>query len=84
MTFRTLTTFFFVVLCGLSTLALPYNHTDSLVNAAIDNGAFQNPAVFVRPRFRYWVPDASVDLPTLANDVAGARQAGAGGVDVLG
>lgn len=75
---------FIIFLSALNVSALPYNHTDSLVNAAIDNGTFQNPAVFVRPRFRYWVPDASVDLPTLANDVAGARQAGAGGVEVLG
>lgn len=84
MAFLILNTLFFPIFCCLSAWALPYNHTDSLVNAAIDNGTFQNPAVFVRPRFRYWVPDASVDLTTLANDVAGARQAGAGGVEVLG
>lgn len=67
-----------------TTLALPYNHTDSLVNAAIDNGTFKDPSVYVRPRFRYWVPDASVDHDVLAADIAGAKAAGAGGVEVLG
>ena len=67
-----------------TTLALPYNHTDSLVNAAIDNGTFKDPSVYVRPRFRYWVPDASVDHDVLAADITGAKAAGAGGVEVLG
>src|ERR1700753_2302074 len=64
--------------------ALPYDHSDSLVNAAIDNGTFKDPSVYVRPRFRYWVPDASVDHDVLAADIAGAKAAGAGGVEVLG
>jgi hypothetical protein len=64
--------------------ALPYNHTDSLVNAAIDNGTFKDPSVFVRPRYRYWVPDASVDAAVLHDDIAGAKTSGAGGVEVLG
>lgn len=67
-----------------TTFALPKNHTDSLVNAAIDNGTFADPSVFVRPRFRYWLPDASVDQSVLANDVKIAKVAGAGGVEVLG
>ena len=38
----------------------------------------------VRPRFRYWVPDASADHATLAADVKAAGDVGAGGVEVLG
>ncbi|KAJ5820046.1 hypothetical protein N7474_005637 [Penicillium riverlandense] len=64
--------------------ALPYDHSDSLVNAAIDNGTFKDPSVFVRPRYRYWVPDASVDAAVLREDIAGAKTSGAGGVEVLG
>jgi hypothetical protein len=65
-------------------LAVPYNHTDSLVNAALNNGTFREPSVLVRPRFRYWVPDASVDHEVLASDITEAKTAGAGGVEVLG
>jgi hypothetical protein len=57
---------------------------DFLVNAAIDNGTFANPSVNVRPRFRYWVPDASVDHAVLKSDFAKAMKVGAGGVEVLG
>lgn len=64
--------------------ALPNNHTDASVNAAIDAGTFRNPSANVRPRFRYWVPDASVDDAVLAADVKGAGDVGAGGVEVLG
>lgn len=64
-------------------LAVPYNHTNSLVNAALDNGTFKDPSVFVRPRFRYWVPDASVDHDILASDIAAAKAAGAGGIEAL-
>ena len=38
----------------------------------------------VRPRFRYWVPDASADLEYVAKDIEGAAAAGAGGVELLG
>lgn len=67
-----------------SSFALPKNHTDSLVNAAIENGTFQNPSVNVRPKFRYWIPDANVESSVLANDVYEAGRVGAGGMEVLG
>ncbi|KAI9714496.1 MAG: hypothetical protein M1820_000457 [Bogoriella megaspora] len=71
-------------LYALGSTALPENHTDALVNAAIDAGTFANPSKNVRPRFRYWVPDASVDPDTLADDVRQAGVVGAGGVEILG
>ena len=64
--------------------ALPKNRTDASVNAAIDAGTFKTPSANVRPRFRYWVPDASVDSAILAADVKSAGDVGAGGVEVLG
>lgn len=49
-----------------------------------DLGTFKNPSARARPRFRYWVPDASVNLTTIAQDVADTGQVGAGGVELLG
>ncbi|KAL4883580.1 hypothetical protein BJY04DRAFT_226598 [Aspergillus karnatakaensis] len=46
-------------------------------------GTFANPASNVRPRFRYWLPDASVDSQVVANDIAAAASIGAGGVEFL-
>ncbi|KAL9108497.1 MAG: hypothetical protein Q9227_006712 [Pyrenula ochraceoflavens] len=72
------------VFASIPAIALPQNHTDDQVNAPINAGTFQNPSVNVRPRFRYWVPDASVDGVALAADVKEAGRVGAGGVEVLG
>lgn len=58
--------------------------TDSLVNSPIDSGTFQNPSVHVRPKFRYWIPDASVDPAIVAKDVQAAGIVGAAGVECLG
>ena len=63
---------------------LPEAKTDDQVNAPIHAGTFQNPSVNVRPRFRYWIPDADVDVNVVKSDIAGAKAAGAGGVEVLG
>lgn len=63
---------------------LPENPTDDQVEAAIDAGTFANPSANVRPRFRYWIPDASVNISRVVQDIAGAAAAGAGGVEVLG
>lgn len=45
---------------------------------------FKDPPVQVRPRFRYWLPDASVEVGPAVQDVARAKQVGAGGLEVLG
>ena len=49
-----------------------------------DLGTFENPSPRARPRFRYWIPDASVNLTTVAQDVADAGRVEAGGVELLG
>lgn len=46
-------------------------------------GTFQNPSSLSRPRFRYWVPDASVNLSRVQNDIADAGSVGAGQLDPL-
>ncbi|KAK5738055.1 hypothetical protein LTR17_006298 [Elasticomyces elasticus] len=63
--------------------ALGYNPNDQ-VGADIDYGTFQDPFVHVRPRFRYWVPDASVDLDEVAADFAAVKAVGMGGIELLG
>jgi hypothetical protein len=63
-----------------SAFALPNPSTD----ASVDRGTFENPSIHVRPKFRYWVPDASVDLKVLAKDVKAAKDAGCGGLELLG
>ncbi len=45
---------------------------DPSVNSPLDKGTFQDPSVHVRPKFRYWIPDASVDPAIAANDVRAA------------
>ena len=64
--------------------ALPVNHTDDQVGAAIDAGTFQNPSVHVRPKFRYWVPDASIDLSRVRADIGDAARLGIGSIQLLG
>lgn len=46
-------------------------------------GTFENPAVAVRPKFRYWLPDASVDARVVQADIRAAGNIGAGGVEFL-
>ncbi|KAE8152210.1 hypothetical protein BDV25DRAFT_75389 [Aspergillus avenaceus] len=53
------------------------------VGARIDYGTFQSPAARVRPRFRYWLPDASADPDVVQKDVKDAGLHGAGGVEFL-
>ncbi|KAH8879860.1 hypothetical protein GQ53DRAFT_853096 [Thozetella sp. PMI_491] len=51
---------------------------------AIDAGTFQDPSANVRPRFRYWIPDASADLDTVVDDVREIARIGASGFELLG
>lgn len=48
-----------------------------------DLGTFENPSPLARPRFRYWVPDAYVNLSTVRNDIADAGSIGAGPLQSL-
>ncbi|KAJ4296362.1 hypothetical protein N0V90_006407 [Kalmusia sp. IMI 367209] len=51
--------------------------------AAHRRGSFENPSAIVRPKFRYWLPDASINPVHLAEDIAQIGQRGAGGVELL-
>ncbi|KAF7198549.1 hypothetical protein HII31_00288 [Pseudocercospora fuligena] len=58
--------------------------TRDQLTSDINLGSFQNPSARARPRFRYWIPDASVNLSTVQSDIANAGKVGAGGVELLG
>ncbi|KAM0138973.1 hypothetical protein ACHAO1_003305 [Botrytis cinerea] len=47
-----------------------------------NRGTFQNPAKDVRPKFRYWLPDASVDPAGIAADIKEIGSIGAGGIEM--
>ncbi|KAJ5797556.1 uncharacterized protein N7503_006852 [Penicillium pulvis] len=71
----------------LATLAVPgvlSIGTNDQVGPNLDYGTFQDPSSAVRPRFRYWVNDASMNLSVLAEDVRSIGKAGAGGIELLG
>lgn len=68
-------------LCAVIPLCQGLN--DFQTEAQIDSGSFANPGANVRPRFRYWLPDASVDAHTVAADIAAAGSIGAGGIELL-
>lgn len=57
--------------------------SDSRTATPISAGSFANPGANVRPRFRYWLPDASVDAHTVAADIAAAGSIGAGGIELV-
>ncbi|ETS73836.1 hypothetical protein PFICI_14782 [Pestalotiopsis fici W106-1] len=56
---------------------------DYQLSAAVNPGTFATPTANVRPRFRYWLPDASVDVDTVVADIAASGSLGAGGIELL-
>ncbi|KKA22163.1 hypothetical protein T310_3800 [Rasamsonia emersonii CBS 393.64] len=69
--------FLFLLICLCSA------DTNDQVGANINYGTFQNPSARIRPRFRYWLPDASADTTTVQEDIKSAGVIGAGGVEFL-
>lgn len=56
---------------------------DDQTSAQVHRGSFENPAARLRPRFRYWLPDASVNAKTVQDNIKSAGEIGAGGVEFL-
>ena len=73
-----------LIVAALLTLQVFAVGTNDQVNQHINYGSFQNPSNYVRPRFRYWVPDASANLSQIEEDIKMAGAVGAGGVELLG
>lgn len=63
--------------------AQAYN-TDDQVGQPVEYGSFNDPSAHLRPRFRYWIPDASVNLSVVADDFVRVKDAGLGGLELLG
>ena len=60
------------------------HHVKSSTSASHGRGTFATPAVESRPKFRYWLPDASVEPAVVASDVKAAGDVGMGGMELLG
>ncbi|CAL5865932.1 uncharacterized protein PFLUO_LOCUS138 [Penicillium psychrofluorescens] len=58
-------------------------NTDDQTSARVNCGSFGNPAALCRPRFRYWLPDASVDASIVQENIKAAGEIGAGGVELV-
>ena len=46
-------------------------------------GTFQDPSNNARVKFRYWLPDASVDIDAVQSDIKSAASVGVGGVELV-
>jgi hypothetical protein len=57
--------------------------TNNKLDAQIAYGSFENPGAVVRPRFRYWLPDAGVNESIVQENIQSAGSIGAGGVEFL-
>lgn len=55
----------------------------ALLLLPIASCTFQDPENTDRIKFRYWLPDASVNTTTVQNDIRSASSIGAGGVELL-
>jgi hypothetical protein len=62
---------------------LPLLTTALASPSSSNDGTFEVPSASTRVRFRYWLPDASVDPQVIANDIQAAGSLGAGGVEFL-
>lgn len=47
-----------------------------------DDGTFFSPSARLRPRFQYWLPDASVDIATFQDNIKSAGSIGADGIEL--
>ncbi|KAL4783796.1 hypothetical protein BJX76DRAFT_368146 [Aspergillus varians] len=53
------------------------------ISVPADDGTFESPSAATRPRFRYWLPDASVDVDVVTSDIEAAGKLGAGGIEFI-
>lgn len=69
---------------GLLLFSQPvFADSDDQTSTKVNRGSFQDPAARLRPRFRYWLPDAGVDVKTVQDNIKSAGAIGAGGVEFL-
>lgn len=73
-----------VTLLTIFPIAAHSLNTNDQVEANLNYDSFKHPSSIVRPRFRYWIPDASVNLDVVRDDFAKAQKVGMGGLELLG
>ncbi|RYP50580.1 hypothetical protein DL768_003925 [Monosporascus sp. mg162] len=78
-----ITSLYSVTLLGLAFTASTWASPCPGSRETFDLDAYKTPESKVRPRFRYWLPDASVDENVVMADIASASSVGAGGVEFL-
>jgi hypothetical protein len=71
-----------VALLGLLQLSLSDAASPSKVRPR-DGSSFENPPATYRPRFRYWLPDSSVNPNIVKENIRASGALGAGGVEFL-
>jgi hypothetical protein len=64
-------------------LPLVMAYVNDHLTTSLDAGSFQKPSALSRPRFRYWIPDPSVEEAIVKDDINSAAAVGAGGVEYL-
>jgi hypothetical protein len=75
---------FLSALCVAGLVSASSSVVNPNTTAHIDSGTFSSPAAVIRPKFRYWIPDASVDPDIVAKDVKASGDVGMGGMELLG
>ncbi|CRG91023.1 Multicopy suppressor of chk1 protein 1 [Talaromyces islandicus] len=74
---------YFVLLSLIGLFHQGQSTSNDQANGLFVDSSFQNPSAHVRPRFRYWLPDASVSKSKIQEDIKAAGSIGAGGVEFL-
>lgn len=59
-----------------------HSNQHALRQSCEDRGTFRDPSASIRTKFRYWVPDASVDIDAVQADIAAVARIGGGGVEL--
>ncbi|KUI65520.1 hypothetical protein VM1G_01214 [Cytospora mali] len=57
--------------------------TSTMVNHVFSQDDFYNPSNAYRPKFRYWLPDASVSPAIVSKDISSIAAIGAGGLEFI-
>lgn len=73
-------------LCKITAVSALINYVcqaSSYLNYTNIANDFVRPSSQQRPRFRYWLPDASVNAETVVADIKSAGGVGAGGIEFL-
>ncbi|TID14360.1 hypothetical protein E6O75_ATG09439 [Venturia nashicola] len=68
---------------GLSVCGSALSAVSSRPIGGLADGSFASPGLSVKPKFRYWLPDASVDPDLITDDIRQLGERGVGGTELL-